>query len=285
MPKIKIKIAPLRESYTPSNDDYIGESDIDFGKPKIKLTRLQKIVILTVLSHDFLKANSNEFADQLDQFSNALNGLIGPTALATKYGYTTAELLEIKNDAAYFRYWYSKHGAGAIYAKAWVDKEHEARKGTGPTPSAWPVGTPITSPPTDVAPGLEKRFRTKAKKAKDQVIYVPADGVTMGIEASSTPFNPAIGKPDLKITLSAGGHPNIDYLKSGWKGINIYKNSNDGKGWVFLHTCNDPSFADLSPLPAVGVSAAWIYKGIYLFGGQEVATMSNDVTVTVLGLV
>ncbi len=240
--------------------------------------------VLISITHDFVKANDAEFADQLDKFSNSLNGATEPTELAVKYGYTTADLLEIKNDAAYFRYWVTKHGAGETYKKAWTQKGNEMRSGTGSSVTSFPVGADVSTPPTAVLPGIETRFREKARKAKGQTrIYSVGDGTNMGIEVISSAFVPSDGKPELKISLTDGGHPKIEYVKSKYAGINLYKNANDGKGWALYVTCNDPSCVDMSPLPAVDQSAAWKYKAIYMYGGAEVGAMSLETAITVIG--
>ena len=138
---------------------------------KLMLSELQfpkQFMILTLITHDIVKQNNSEFADQLDRFSGALNGATGPTALATKYGYTTDELLKIKNDAAYFRFWFTKQGAGETYKLAWTAKGKEIRKGDGTSASAFPEGADVSGAPTAVLPGVDARFREMAKKAKSQ---------------------------------------------------------------------------------------------------------------------
>ncbi len=244
-----------------------------------------KYMILTLITHDIVKQNNSEFADQLDQFSNALNGATAPTALANKYGYTAPELLKIKNDAAYFRFWFTKQGAGDTYKLAWTAKGKEIRKGDGSSASAFPEGADVSGAPTAVLPGVEGRFREMAKKAKSQTsIYNVNDGIAMGIETSSSQFNPADGKPVLKISVSDGGHPIIEYVKSKYQGINIYVDRGDDAGFKFMVTCNDPSCTDLAPLPAVGKSALWTYRALYLYAGRETGTVSLDTPISVTGI-
>jgi len=271
-------------------DEFRINMGTDSMSEEEKFERIKgRILVMSVIGHDFVKQNNNEFAAQILKFSNALNGSTGPTALADKYSYTTAQLLSIKNDAAYFGYWNLKHDVGTDYAKAWTDKGKEIRKGTGTSVTAWPMGDPLTLPtvpPTAVLPGIDHRFRLMANWAKKQEdIYSVGDGITMGIEVNSTPFVPSAGKPDLTVELSDGGHPLIAATKSGYTGFNIYKNSNDGKGFVFLYKCNDPSCSDMTALPALNVTAAWTYKAMYVFGAEEVGTMSDPVTVSVIGTV
>jgi hypothetical protein len=273
----------------PTDEDYIGYTMEDFMKADIGLTKFGKIIVMMVVTHDWVKSNNEAFSTQLTKFSNSLNGLSGPTALAIKYGYDTAQLLAIKNDAASYAYFILKHGAGATYSKSWTSTGDELRSGTATIAPTWPMGDPLTSPAppiTFVLPGIESRFRVNASFAKDQkTIYITADGITMGIEASSSPFVPADGTPDLEGTVGSGGHPQFRYTKSKYQGINIYKNSNDGKGFVFSHTVNDPTYTDYAALPAVGVSAVWVYRAFYLYKGEEVGTISKDVSITVTGIV
>jgi hypothetical protein len=256
------------------------------GERRMMELKSRFCIILPIISHDFVKRNFAELAAQLNQFSDSLNGPDGPTLLAEKYSYTTAQLKQIKDDAAQFSFWNDKHGAGDTYKLAWTAKGEELLFGTGITITAYPLGVDVSGEPTKVLPGIVARFREKAKWAKGQgSVYSPGDGITMGIEVSSSPFVPADGKPLLKITISEGGHPKIEYIKSKYQGIRIYKDSGDGKGWVLLMTCNDPSGMDMSDLPATGLSAAWKYKAFYLYEGKEVGTISLEVPITVLGLV
>ena len=249
---------------------------------------LSLIIVLSVITHNFVKGNTDEFSAQLTKFSNSLNGTTGPTELAIKYGYSTEQLLSIKNDALAFAYFALKHGAGATYSTSWTSMGDDLRIGTGTVSPTWPKGDPLTDPvppATSVLPGIQTRFRANAKFAKDQTIYVTTDGITMGIEVVSSPFVPGAGLPDLEGKIGDGGHPLLSYTKSKYQGINVYKNSNDGKGFIFSHTVNDPTYTDYAPLPAVGVSAVWVYRAFYLYKGKEVGPVSKDVSVTVTGLV
>jgi len=287
--KKEIKQMTEEVCHFPTNEDYIGGTS---EETYLKMNKKEKImfgaIILTVVTHNFVKANDAEFSTQLTKFSNSLNGLTGPTALADKYGYSTEQLLSIKNDALAYAYFILKHGAGATYSKGWTSTGDELRGGTGTVSPTWPMGDPLTDPvppTTSVLPGIEGRFRVNAKFSKDQTQYIVADGITMGIEVVSSPFVPSEGKPNLEGKLGDGGHPLLSYTKSKYQGVNIYKNSNDGKGFIFSHTVNDPTYTDYAALPAVGVSAVWVYRAFYLYKGKEVGTVSKDVSVTVTGLV
>jgi len=272
--------------------EYYKSEGEGLGRVPTKAEIIQAIVlmvILSVITHNYVERNDADFSAQLTKFSKSLNGTSGPTALAIKYGYTTDQLLSIKNDAEAFAYFILKHGTGASYSKGWTDTGFELRSGKGTVSPTWPMGDPLDDPippTTFVLPGIEFRFRINASFAKDQkAIYLTADGITMGIESTNSPFVPGDGTPDLEGAVGSGGHPFFKYTKKKYQGINIYKNSNDGKGFVFSHTVNDPTYTDYATLPAVGVSAVWVYRAFYLYKGEEVGTISKDVSVTVTGIV
>ncbi len=257
-----------------------------FGETPVKKTF--SFVLSTVIGHDFVKGPVVEFAAQLKGFSDSLNGpggVGGPTALATKYGYSTPKLLSIKKDAAVWQIFSDNHNDGPAYSKSMTSKGKELRKGTGTSISAWPSTTDLSAAENDVLPGIETRFRENAAFAKSQKsIYTETDGITMHIEVNSTPFVPGAVKPDLEVELSDGGHPELGCTKSGYQGFNVYK-SVGGGAFVFLCTCNEADFKDMSALPAKGVSAAWTYKAFYLFDGVEVGPVSSEITISVLGLI
>jgi hypothetical protein len=57
----------------------------------------------------------------------------------------------------------------------------------------------------------------------------------------------------------------------------------DGKGFVPLAVTTNTDYADMSPLPAPGVSAVWKYKAIYRYNDQQVGQWSDVATIGVIG--
>jgi hypothetical protein len=57
--------------------------------------------------------------------------------------------------------------------------------------------------------------------------------------------------------------------------LELWKGWGDGKGFVLLTYTISTDYADLSPLPAAGVSAVWKYKGIYRLNDQQVGQWSD----------
>ncbi len=91
------------------------------------------------------------------------------------------------------------------------------------------------------------------------------------------------GKPIVKESLHVG-HPFFKYVKSGYEGVQIYKDWGDGKGFVKFDKAINPTYTDNSALPAAGVAVSWKYKFIYLYKEAEVGTPSEIVEVLVTGM-
>lgn len=65
--------------------------------------------------------------------------------------------------------------------------------------------------------------------------------------------------------------------------LELWKDCGDGKGSVLLTYTTNPDYADITPLPAPGVSAVWKYKAIYRFNDQQVGQWSDVATIGVMG--
>ena len=125
--------------------------------------------------------------------------------------------------------------------------------GTGATSSAYPTSLDLSGAPTQVNPGIVRRFRELAQIIKNQKsIYTEKDGLDLGIVAIKPGFDPSAGTPDVKVTLVEGGHPQLKYTRGDYDGILINKDSGDGKGFVFLDKTTNIRYIDNSALPAAG---------------------------------
>jgi hypothetical protein len=52
---------------------------------------------------------------------------------------------------------------------------------------------------------------------------------------------------------------------------------------VQLNITTNPDYADISPLPAPGISAVWKYKAIYRLNDAQVGQWSDVATIGVMG--
>ncbi len=239
------------------------------------------IALATIVKpKDYVEQEIPLLANQLDKFALNL-----PGTLATKYKFIASDVTEVVNDAAYVRFYATKHTEGPIYAKKWTSKGDELLFGTGTSVSAWPVGVDVSTPPTSVAPGIVARYREKVQRIKVQKsIYSVTDGETLGFEIGHSSINPLTAKPHLRWELVAGGHPEIKYVKSIYDGVELQKNSSNGSGMVALDKPKLPHFTDMSALPAVGASALWGYQAIYLLDDKRTGSFCDVVWITVKGI-
>jgi hypothetical protein len=239
-------------------------------------------IICPLITHaeDYVEHEIPKIADQLDKYA-----LTVPGALATKYKFDSDDITEITNDAAYVRYYATKHIYGAIYSHKWTSKGEELLYGTGSSVSGWPEGVDVSTPPTNVQPGIIGRYRIKAQRMKAMKnLYTITDGQEMGIEAGHTSIDPSLAKPFLRWDLVAGGHPELKYVKSIYDGAEFQKNWSDGKGMVALDKPTKPSLTDMSTLPAVGASALWGYQAIYLLDDKRTGSFCDVLWITVKGV-
>jgi hypothetical protein len=227
---------------------------------------------------DYVKVDDMEFALQLVKFAVAING-----ALGDKYHFSLEDKEEATKDADYTYYIASIYSQTQDYAKAHTSKKEENRYGTGTTASDFHDGPDTSLAPEKVLPGAEHRFREKAQRMKSQKsIFSDGDGNTAGILKTEHEFNPSKGQPDLKITFD-GGHPVLKIVMGDYHGFEIWKNCNDGRGFLLLDKAFESEYTDMSKLPQAKVSAAWTYIVIYLFHDKRAGEWSKEDTITVLG--
>ena len=105
----------------------------------------------------------------------------------------------------------------------------------------------------------------------------------LGVLKGASTFDPQAGKPIIKIKTAEGGHPLLHVKKGHYQGWELWKDHNDGKGYVKVKEVLHPDYLDLDPLPALGSSVVWKYKAIYLFADKHAGNWSDDSSLTVLG--
>ena len=244
---------------------------------------IKKLPIMVIMGaittiDDYVEREDTKFAEQLERMAK------NAPDYATKYGYSTDDLEEMVKDAATWRFYVKKHGDVPDYGKAWTEKGKQIRKGTGTAVSDWPHAPDVSTPPDDVPPGVERRYREKVQRAKSKkLIYLRNDGLAMGFEKEHSEFVPENGIPEPWNEFVEGGHPIIKYVIGKYEMMEILKDSGDGNGFVFLDKTIDPYFVDKSTLPAANKSAVWKYKMIYWFDGKRAGEWSKDLPVTVHG--
>ena len=220
-------------------------------------------------SDDGLNAQLKTFAQKIDTYKTPL-GLDG------------AEVLSIKADSKFFDYVMSGVDGYRTLSQGMTAFKDLLRYGhnTDVLP-AFPIPPVLGVVPPAVLANMQSRFARIIQHCVDSANYTKAIGEDLGIEAPVTPFDPNTGKPSFKIAMSSGGHPNLVWKKGKFQGVEIWKDP--GTGFVKLDRDFSPDYIDKSPLPALGNSAVWKYKMIYINKDEVAGNYSDEAVVTVYG--
>jgi hypothetical protein len=105
-------------------------------------------------------------------------------------------------------------------------------------------------------------------------------GQAMQIIGADQPVDVNSLKPVLTAELDAG-QVAVGWTKQGMDGIEIQVDR--GTSFVFLAIGTIPDYTDTAPMSAVGQSALWKYKAIYLQADQRVGQWSDVVSGAVAG--
>ncbi len=222
----------------------------------------------------FIEKNVSDFSTQLTKFATRL-----PT-YATDLGFSVDEKKEAVDDAAYLA-WIIKTDEDAATSKlAWKAFELLAREGSVDVAELIPpAAVVITVAPTLVAPGIQRRFAQKAAKAKANPKC--SEAVQKDLNIFSSPKAVVTVTPELKVALQAG-YPELIFTKHGFIVINLYRDAGTGYSTAPYKTLTKSHFIDYD-LPAVGVTAHYKYKIVFVENDVEVGNFSPEVSITVIG--
>jgi hypothetical protein len=224
----------------------------------------------------FIEKNDEKFELQLSNYALKL-----PT-YATILGIDATTIAAFAADSACFSYIMTGFKAVETFSSNVSNFKKTLRHGgQNQLLSGYPELPDLGTPPTLVAADIQLRFSNHAQILKKHPNYTTAIGQDLGIVAAASSFDPSTGKPAFKIELSNGGHPHLKWIKSGFQGVEIWKDA--GNGFAFLDKDFRPDFTDKKDLPAVGETAIWKYKMIYLYNDERVGDWSDEVSVTVTG--
>jgi hypothetical protein len=224
----------------------------------------------------YLPRADEEKATWLNNFAGKL-----PT-FSAKYGITGEELMDMQQSAAYFDALIKYRNQFNTFQSAITDHKKAVRDGLKNGNMLQPLMPPSIMLPPAVAPGIFGRATALANRIKAQVHYTTADGNDLGIEGTEVILDTTLAKPQLKIRLVEGGHPEIVWMKQGMDALEIHKEEQEGN-WQFLAIDLQPNYVDTAFLPSIGKSAVWRYRAIYRFKDKRVGHWSDVVSVTVAG--
>jgi hypothetical protein len=244
-------------------------------KTILRVRKNMFVLTMTVVSDDYVVQDDAGFAAQLTKFASEEDTLTG-------LGFTSDQITAAGKDAEYMTFCVKQQADTQTFALGNTKYKNLARHGNGTEVLGAAPVFPTETPATLVAANIEARFRDNASQAKSSGAYTIAKGETLQIVAVSTPFDPSLGKPTFKIFIDSG-HPVIKFVKGAFDGVEIWVDRGDGKGYVKLERAMSTPFVDPTALPAVGTSAVWKYKMIYVMGNKTVGFFSDEATITVYG--
>jgi hypothetical protein len=224
---------------------------------------------------DWLENQDLKFITQLNNFAGAL------PAYAATFGLNPTQVTAIQNDAAFAVFVITRIEQADNYKQNWVKLKDQVRYGMGGDVLApFPAPISVIDAPPAVQPNVEKRFRELVKTIKANANYTKGIGEALGIEKPESEVNPSDGKPEFTIHTDSG-HPVVKWKKSIYDGVDVYVDR--GTGFTRAERDLRPPYVDRHPLPAVGTSAVWKYKLIYVYKDETIGSWSDEVAVTVVG--
>ncbi|HLG36194.1 MAG TPA: hypothetical protein VI757_15050 [Bacteroidia bacterium] len=230
---------------------------------------------------DFVENDDPAFATQLNDFASGLTPTYGPLL-----GFSPLEITAAEDDAELFAYLVARQGEVQAYSEDFTGYKNLARYGSGTEvlPATIPVIGAFPVAPTVTAANIEDRFRKRAAKAKSSVNYTNSIGQTLRIVAPVEVFDPLLGKPIFKVFMDSGT-PLLKWPKGKFQAVEIWADHGDGNNWRKQERDFKSPWVDHFPLPALGQSAVWKYKMIYVLNDATTGLWSDEVTVTVYGSV
>ncbi len=170
------------------------------------------------------------------------------------------------------------------------DKAHTAIGVLGTQPAL-----PVFS--STLAADIMGRNATLVAQIKNHSGYTAAIGKDLGIVATGTGTGThttttsgatekeALLKPNLKGKLNKGNLPYLYWKKGTSHALRLMVDRSDGKGFVLVTVATHHSYIDKWPLPLVGTSVIWHYKGVYLDTKEEpIGEYSDVVEIMVKGV-
>ncbi|MHB8402414.1 MAG: hypothetical protein ACYDCN_10405 [Bacteroidia bacterium] len=225
----------------------------------------------------FIEKTDSAFSLQLTNFANKIS------AYQTTFGLTNAQIASIKADALAYAYVISCLSMIETFAHNYNQYKHELRHDKTVTLGGFPALPVFPPAPAAVLADIEARFRAFIQLLvhNPNKAYTVAIGQDLGIVSPLSVFDPAHGKPQFTLELTAGGHPHLHYTKGDFDGVEVWKDS--GAGFLKLERVTLPTYTDPTALPSANVAALWRYKMIFVYKDAIVGDYSDIVSITVHG--
>jgi hypothetical protein len=200
---------------------------------------------------------------------------------ADTLGLTSDDVAGLQADAAAIDYITINQLAVQSFAENHSSFKKSLRRGSVLAQGVLPTPPVFGTAPPMPKHNVEGRLRLLMQRISHHPRYNSAIGEDLGIEAPVKTFAPKAGKPVFTIVLVEGGRPKLRWVKKKFQGVEIWKDV--GQGFAKLDRDMMPDYIDKSALPALGISATWRYKMIYLLNDEVMGSWSDEVSITVHG--
>ena len=230
----------------------------------------------------FIESGEVALVAQTNHFCEKIGDLV------VTLGLDAADVLKFKTSNKYLQFVFSEHLDIQTFSQEFTVYKNELINGPSksmmselPKPPVFPE-TPI---PISLG-NIRSQFAVIIQDCVKSKNFTKDMGIRLGIVQPDAAAKPAeVVVPNLSVKLTTEGHPILHATKGIYQGYDIWKDSNDGKGYIKLNTSLYADYIDVSDLPALGSGKTWKYKAIYILKGEHCGTWSAEAIIGVFGLI
>ena len=129
---------------------------------------------------------------------------------------------------------------------------------------------------------MQSLFYDLVYKCKNSRNYTERIGTDLGISTGDFSTRQISHTPVVYIGFNADGQPVLNWTRGMFDGVEIWKDSGNGRGYQKLDRSSNMEYTDTSSLP-LNKCEAWKYSIIYLFKDEMVGNWSDEQEVIVYG--
>lgn len=227
-----------------------------------------------------IKSSDIAFANQTNKFCTNVD------KHATTLGLDTEKVGALKVANTFLQFIFGMQIEVQGYAHSFTSYKHQLHFGPSldlmgdvPKPPVYP-----TMPVPISLGNVRSMLSDLAQDCVSSKKFTQNIGIELGIMDPVDAAKDAVAvTPNLTIKLTTAGHPQLHATKGIYQGYEVWKDWNDGKGYVKLDTSIYPDYIDTSALPEFGKVVSWKYKIIFLLKGAQCGNWSPEVVIGVYG--
>ena len=215
-----------------------------------------------------------------DQSNNVCAKILG---YSDKLELDTAVVDAFIQGNSFLQFVHDKSNESLLYSKSLTKFKETVFHGNG----AQDLGNmPVLNPLPVKLPGIPMKnmqgaLLNIAKSCKGNSNFNDTIGLDLGILKEVSPAKPEDGTPNLTVKLASGGHPILHATKGEYQGYQVWRDSNDGKGFILANVSLYADYLDLFTIPVAITGTVWNYKAIYIAKGEVVGKWSPIVSILV----